>query len=205
MLTIQPNSRQIPSKKTYTANKKYNDKLYGILQEMSYLEESALGEKFRYVDKKDIVFTDLAKRMGLSRQCVSTRFKNLLTLELIEFIESENRYRLTLLHKEMASLVPIETLKKLNNTLKQHSISLYVYLLNCYIANGYREFQTTMAAMKSFIGISTSTTSNNEAINDILHVLTLLGLIEVEKRYDKEKTIIIVTKVNNTVKEVEGF
>lgn len=205
MLTVQPNSRQIPNKKTYTANKKYNDKLYGILQEMSYLEDSIGGEKFRYIDKKDIVFTDLAKRMELSRQCVSTRFKNLVALELLEFIESENRYRLTLLHKEMASLVPIETLRKLNNVLKQHAISVYVYLLNCYIANGCKEFQTTMAAMKSFIGISVSTTSNNDVINDILHLLVLSGLVEVEKRYEKEKTIIVVTKVNNMVKEVEGF
>ena len=42
MLQRQADSRQIPKVKAYTANKKYNDLLYGVLQEMSELEMSAV-------------------------------------------------------------------------------------------------------------------------------------------------------------------
>lgn len=57
-----------------------------------------------------------------------------------------------------------------------------------------------MAQMKEYIGIATSTTSNNDVINDILFVLTKLGLIEYEVRSKDNKTHIYIKKVNNVIK-----
>lgn len=200
MLVIQNNSRQVPSIERYTADKKYSDLLYGILQEMSY-SEVINDNVTRYVDKKDIVFSSLAGRIDLTRQVVSTKFKNLIQLGLIEYVEKERRYKLNYLDKSVSALVPFETLRKLNNTLSQNSISLFVYLLKRYIANNQKEFIVTMGQMKRFIGIASNTTSNNEVINDILDVLKMIGLIKTELRnVEDNKTVIVITQVNNVIK-----
>jgi hypothetical protein len=201
MLKVQTNSRQIPSIKQYTADKKYSDLIYGVLQEMSDVEEID-GVKKRFVDKKQVSFASLESRLGIARQTISTKFKNLIKLGLIEEDAAAKRYWLKYLDKSICSLVPFETLRKLNNTLSNNAISLFVYLLNRYIANGEKEYCATMAQMKEFIGIATSTTSNNDVINDILQVLTLLGLMKTEIRMMEGKTYIFVVWMSNTVKEV---
>lgn len=196
MLKIQSNSRQIPSIEKYTADKKYNDLLYGVLQEMSYLED-----KNRYVNKKDINFTSLSGRINLSRQTTSSKFKNLIALGLIEYIEEEQRYKLNYLDKTLCSLVPYDTLRAINNTLSQNAISIFVYLLKRYIANGEKEYIVTMGQMKKFIGIAVSTSSNNCIITDILNILSLIGLVEyVVVMTDKDKSNIVIKRVNNVIK-----
>lgn len=199
MLQVQTNSRQMPSIEKYTADKKYNDILYGTLQEMSYAEVID-GVTARYVNKGDVAFATLGNKIGLSRQVTSTKFKNLISLGLIEYVENEKRYKLNYLDKSISALVPFETLRKLNNSLNQNSISLFVYLLKRYIANNEKEFIVTMSQMKKFIGVATNTTSNNDVINDILHILKLIGLVETELRQlEDNKTVIVVTKVNNVI------
>ena len=199
MLQVQTNSRQMPSIEKYTADKKYNDILYGTLQEMSYAEVID-GVTARYVNKGDVAFATLGNKIGLSRQVTSTKFKNLISLGLIEYVENEKRYKLNYLDKSISALVPFETLRKLNNSLSQNSISLFIYLLKRYIANGEQEFIATMSQMKKFIGVATNTTSNNDVINDILHILKLIGLVETELRQlEDNKTVIVVTKVNNVI------
>ena len=199
MLQVQTNSRQMPSIEKYTADKKYNDILYGTLQEMSYAEVID-GVTARYVNKGDVAFATLGNKIGLSRQVTSTKFKNLISLGLIEYVENEKRYKLNYLDKSISALVPFETLRKLNNSLSQNSISLFIYLLKRYIANGEQDFIATMSQMKKFIGVATNTTSNNDVVNDILHILKLIGLVETELRQlEDNKTVIVVTKVNNVI------
>ena len=199
MLKINSNSRQIPDVEKYTADKKYCDLLYGVLQEISYYEK--IGDiGVRYVDKSSFSFESLGDRIGLKRATTSTKFKNLISLGLIEYIEEEKRYKLNYLDKSICSLVPYETLRKLNNSLNHNAISIFVYLLKRYIANEEKEYPVTMIQMKKFIGIATSTTSNNEVINDILEVLSLLGLVKYELRQvEQDKTVIYITYMNNMI------
>lgn len=198
-MKIEKNSRQIPSIKIYTADKKYFDLLYGWLQEVSYSEKIG-GITTRYVNKKDIVFQVLGDKFNIDRRTISGKFKNLITMGLIEEISSEKRYKINYLDSSVSSLVPFDTLRMLNNTLSHNSISLFVYLLNRYIANGEKEFIVTMTQMKEFIGIATTTTSNHEIITDILKVLEKLGLVEWEYRQvERDKTQIFITRVNNRV------
>ncbi len=76
---------------------------------------------------------------NLSRQTVSTKFKNLKDLQLIE--ESDGgKYKLIELSANFASLIPYSTLKLLTDTLSENAISTYVYLLNCYYANNCEPF-----------------------------------------------------------------
>ena len=194
-MQVQKNSRQIPSIERYTADKKYNDLLYGILQEISYREENV-----RYVDKKDINYSTLSSRVGLTRQTVSTKFKNLIKIGLVEYIEAESRYKLNYLDRSLCSLVPYDTLRAINNALSQNAISVFVYLLKRFIANNEKPYIVTMTQMKKFVGIATTTSSNNVIIGDILHILSLIGLLDYRiVNVNRDKTNIIVNCVRNHI------
>jgi len=174
VLKIQPNSRQIPKSKNICASKKYYDILYAYLQCISVRDEES-GK--RYFSKKDINFSKLADIFNLSRQTVSTKFKNLKELGLVEEINKDT-FQLIELSADIAALVPYNTLKLITDTLNENSISTYVYLLNCYYSNNCQPFQFTLDQVKSYIGISTSTRSNNDIITNILYVLEKIGLIK---------------------------
>ena len=201
MLQRQADSRQIPKVKTYTASKKYNDLLYGILQEMSELADE-YGVKVRYVMEKDISYSQLGTRLGLTRQTVSTKFKNLISLGLIVEDTERKRYILKQLDQTTGSLIPFKTLKVLNNTLSHNAISTYVYLLNRFISAGETPYVVTLKQVKEFIGIAASTSSNDEIVTDIFQVLKLIGLIDYSKIFDEEyKSYFTVKMVRNMIKE----
>jgi DNA-binding transcriptional ArsR family regulator len=73
----------------------------------------------------------LAKRFGLTRQTVSTRFKNLKDMGLIKEREDKN-FEIIVLENDYATLVPYETVELMVNSLSEHAISTYVYLFNKY-------------------------------------------------------------------------
>jgi biotin operon repressor len=174
VLKIQPNSRQVPKAKDICSNKKYYDILYAYLQCVSVRDEKS---GTRYFSKKDINFSKLGDMFNLSRQTVSTKFKNLKELGLVVEVDKDT-YRLVELSADLASLVPYGTLKLITDTLSENSISTYIYLLNCYYANECCPFQFTLDQVKSYIGISTSTRSNNDIVTNILYVLEKVGLIK---------------------------
>ena len=66
------------------------------------------------------------------------------------------------------------------NVLQKNSISIYIYLFNRYCANGYQPFIATLKQIKDFIGIATSTTSNNIIVDDTIEILKRLGLLDVK-------------------------
>lgn len=173
MLQIQTNSRQVPKTKTICANKKYYDILYAYLQCVSVRDDD---DGKRYFYKKDINFSKLAEIFDLTRQTISTKFKNLTELGLVIKID-ENTYQLLELEPDIATLIPYKTLKILTDALNQNSISTYVYLLNQYYSNGCKPFVFTIEQIKKYIGISTSTRSNDEVVSNILYILQQIGLI----------------------------
>ena len=189
-LKIMPNSRQIPKTKEICANKKYFDILYAYLQCVSEKDE----EGKRYFTKKDINFSKLADQFGLSRQTISTKFKNLKELGLVEEID-KNTYKLV---------------KLMNDTLNDNTISVYVYLFNLYYANGCKVFQFSLDAVKGFIGLSTSARNNNDIVTNILFVLQKIGLIKYSlttaksnDNFDNVKTIYQLEWLTNDIKDVK--
>ena len=168
--------RQIPKTKEYCANKGYYDILYGYLQEQSQWEKNQYNNR-RYVEKSIINYSQLGKKLGLSRQTVSRKFKNLIDLGLIKD-EQGDRYYLTPLSSDIASLIPNPTLKLITDTLNEYSISVYVYLLVRYIANGEEYFIFKLSDIKKHIGICATTRSNDDIITNILFVLQKIGLIK---------------------------
>ena len=112
MLELKTNSRQVPKTKEICANKKYYDILYSYLQCISEKDPSGA----RRFNKKEINFSQLGARFNLSRQTISTKFKNLKELGLIKEIDKDT-YEIIVLEKNLASLIPHETLKLLTDTL----------------------------------------------------------------------------------------
>lgn len=172
-MEIQKNSRQIPKTKNLCANKKYYDILYAYLQCIS----EKTDKNIRIFSKKEINFTKLSSVFNLSRQTVSTKFKNLKDLGLVREYDKDY-YEIITLESDIASLIPYSTLKLIVDTLNENSISVYVYLLNCYYANEYKPFQFTLEQIKNQIGICSTTRSNDDVITNILFVLQKIGLIK---------------------------
>ena len=204
-LKIMPNSRQIPKTKEICANKKYFDILYAYLQCVSEKDE----EGKRYFTKKDINFSKLADQFGLSRQTISTKFKNLKELGLVEEID-KNTYKLVKLENDLATLVQYDLVKLMNDTLNDNTISVYVYLFKLYYANGCKVFQFSLDAVKGFIGLSTSARNNNDIVTNILFVLQKIGLIKYSlttaksnDNFDNVKTIYQLEWLTNDIKDVK--
>lgn len=203
MLEIKTNSRQVPKTKEICASKKYYDILYSYLQCISQKNEKTETRRF---SKKEINFTKLGNMFNLSRQTVSTKFKNLKELGLIKEIDEET-YEIITLQKDLASLVPYSTLKLLTDTLNENSISTYIYLFNCYYANDCKPFQFTLEQIKNHIGICASTRSNDDIVTNILFVLEKIGLIKYELTTFKQehdtfqnvKTIYQLTWLTNSI------
>ena len=195
-MNIQSNSRQVPSIETYTADKQFNDLLYGLIQERSYVE-IINGVTYRYIDP--LSQQEIADLLDTTRQTAGKRFKHLVELGLLEEDIAKGgrkRYKINTLESNVASLIPFETLRKINVSLSRYAISIYVYLMNRFIANGEEPFYPTMKQMKMFIGIAYSTTSNNYIITDILHILSLIGLVEWDyDQIEDDKTLIRIDDV----------
>lgn len=201
-MKIEKNSRQIPSIKKYTADKRYNDLLYGILQERSYAEMNDEGKLVRYVDRNNINYQEIGEMLHKSRQTASARLKSLeKDLGLIEYDGAKKRYKLNYLENSISTLIPFETLRIINNSLNHRAISLYVYFLNRYIANGEKEYIVTMSQMKNFLGMTTQTSNNNHIVKDIINVLGRIGLIKFYSVYNEEtyKSNLYISEVKNKV------
>lgn len=170
-------TRQIPKIEKICANKKYHDILYGYLQDHSQWD-GIQGHR-RYIDKSLINFSQIGKLLGISRQTASTKFQNLVKLGLVTDVpDQEGRYYLTILPAEVAGLIPEPTLKLIIDTLSEHCISAYLYLLLRYIANEEEPYTFLLTDIKKHIGICTTTRSNDQVITNILFVLQRIGLIK---------------------------
>ena len=194
----------MPSTKKICADKKFYDILYAYLQCISVREE---GESTRTFEKKEINFTKLAKVFNLSRQTVSTKFKNLKELGLIREVDDQH-YEIITLDKDLALLVPYSTLKLITDTLSENSISVYVYLFNRYYANECKSYQFTLEQIKRHIGICTTTRSNDEIVTNILFVLQKIGLIKysltaMKQENDSFENIKTIYQLDWLVKELE--
>lgn len=202
-MEIQKNSRQIPSNKKYTANKKYSDLVYGYLQEKSVLDES-LG--VRYLPKKEVKYTQMAEDLGLSRQTASRRFNNLIEQDLVYYDEDNRRYILAKLEADLAALLPCDTVRILCVNLKERSLSILTYLMKTYFQHGQKPCEINIDIIKEHVGLNVDNRGkNNQIIKDIFVLLRQLGFIEyhIEKDFDVVsggyKTKYILDKVDNKV------
>ncbi len=202
-MKIQENSRQIPKKGEYLANINYCDYLYSYLQVISLW--SGNKDDLRYIPKKECSFVKIAQALGINRQTASKKFKSMLegqpgSVSLIR--KGKDCYYLLPIEKNLAMLVPYGTLQVLTSTVKENVISIYVYLLNRYLNNHETEFRYTIDQLKSVIGISVNTRSNNYIISSILLLLSKLGLLKYQKKVRDNQTFSYVTWMTNQIDDL---
>lgn len=203
-MEIQNNSRQMPKTREYLSNKLYYDVLYAYLQVISQWD-GVKGHP-RYIQKKDAMFTKIARNLGKSRQTIAKKFKQLQELGLV--LERANGdFELVILQPDVAELIPFKTLRIMANVFNDNAISAFIYLFNRYIANNYSPYIFTYEQLKSVIGISAQTRSNDYIIQDILLIMQKVGLIDLELKNIQDentgefKSIFYVKKVCNEVNE----
>ena len=207
-MEIQKNSRQMPSSSSITREKDYCDLLYAWLQCNS--ERESVNSQKRRIEKglvkwvaieRDFTRVDSDGNVDkvMSRKTIAKYFSHLLQQGLV--YEEDDYYYLTVLEQDQANLIEYMTLTKLMNVLQKNSISIYIYLFNRYFANGCQPFVATLKQIKDFIGIATTTTSNNMIVDDTLDILKRLGLLDYHLIRKDEKTYLEFLKVRNSLPE----
>ena len=205
-MSIQKNSRQMPSSKIITKEKNYCDLLYAWLQCNS--EMAGLESRVRYIERKNVKWAKIERDFTrqssdgtiekvMDRKTIAKYFKHLEEKGLIKLNEEDDNYYLTVLDNYEANLIEYTTLNKLMNVFQKNSISIYIYLFNRYYANDQKPFIATMRQIKEFIGIATSTTSNNLLIDDTLDILKRLKLLDYDVVYQDGKTMFQFQWVKN--------
>lgn len=194
-LQIEKNSRQMPSTSSVAREKDYCDLLYAWLQCKS--ERISPDKQGRRIAKSMIKWTgiekDFTRKLAdgteekvMARKTIAKYFKYLEEKGFIKLNPEDNYYYLTVLDASEANLIEYNTLSKLMNVLQKNSLSVYIYLFNRYVANGYQPYIVTIKQIKDFIGIATTTTSNNIIIDDTIDILKRLGLLDCKLVYGED-------------------
>lgn len=208
-LEIQKNSRQMPSTANITKEKDYCDLLYAWLQCNSERENTSVNAR-RRLEKTKVkwvgierdftrVTSDGTTEKVMARKTIAKYFNHLVEQNLV--YEEGDYYYLTILENDQANLIEYKTLSKLMNVLQKNSISIYIYLFNRYYANGCEPFIATVKQIKDFIGIASTTTSNNIIVDDTLDILKRLGLLDYHLTRKDDKTFLEFLRVRNSLPE----
>lgn len=208
-MVILKDSRQMPRKREYMANKMYSDVVYAWLQVNSQWDREA---NVRWIAKKDVKYVQIAQDLGITRQTASTKFKRLTNevdkngkqgLGLVTYNENLGRYELAILPNDMAMLIENGTLRKMVAALNENTINVYIYLLTRYLANNEQPYKFTIEQVKSMIGLGVGGRSNDYIVTDILVILKKIGLIDYELvtiQDDGEfRTVYEVTSIQNKI------
>ena len=206
-MEIKKNSRQIPSVPTITREKDYCDLLYAWLQ--CHSERITMDSEGRRINKSLVKWTAIEKdfvrtlsdgttEKVMSRKTIAKYFKYLEDKGLIQ-LQDDGYYYLTILDATEANLIEYNTLSKLINVLQKNSLSIYVYQFNRYYANGFQPFIATIKQIKEFIGIATTTTSNNIIVDDTIDILKRLGLLDYRIKTEDNKSYLEFQWVKNAL------
>ena len=133
----------------------------------------------------------------MSRKTIAKYFSYLIDSNLVSD-EGDEYYYLTVLDGSEANLIEYNTLLKMMNVFQKNSINIYIYLFNKYYSNSFQPFIATFRQIKEYIGIATTTTSNNAIIDDTIDILKRLGLLDYKlKVLEDNKTCLEFLWVKN--------
>lgn len=204
-MKIEQNSRQIPTNSSITSAKEYCDLLYAWLQCNS--ERITPDSEGRRIPKKSVKWTvierDFTRTLSdgsvdkvMARKTIAKYFEYLVQKGLV--VEGQDDfYYITVLPSDSAHLIEYQTLYKLMNVLQKHSLTIYVYLFNRYYANGCQPVIVTMSQIKNYVGVATTTTSNNGFIDDTIEILKRLKLLDMDLIFQDGKSLMRFNWVSN--------
>ena len=185
-MVIKKNSRQMPSTTSIVREKDYCDLLYAWLQCNS--ERENVNTSRRRIEKKKVKWASIERdftrelsdgtiEKAMSRKTIAKYFSYLIDSNLVSD-EGDEYYYLTVLDGSEANLIEYNTLLKMMNVFQKNSINIYIYLFNKYYSNSFQPFIATFRQIKEYIGIATTTTSNNAIIDDTIDILKRIGLLD---------------------------
>ena len=185
-MDIKKNSRQMPSTTSIVREKDYCDLLYAWLQCNS--ERENINTSRRRIEKKKVKWASIERdftrqlsdgsiEKAMSRKTIAKYF-SYLTDEKLVIDGNDDYYYLAVLDPQDGNLIEYNTLLKMMNVLQKNSINIYIYLFNRYYANNFQPFIATFRQIKDYIGIATTTTSNNAVIDDTIDILKRIGLLD---------------------------
>lgn len=185
-MVIKKNSRQMPSTTSIVREKDYCDLLYAWLQCNS--ERENVNTSRRRIEKKKVKWASIERdftrelsdgtiEKAMSRKTIAKYFAYLLDSKLVSD-EGDDYYYLTVLDGSEANLIEYNTLLKMMNVFQKNSINIYIYLFNKYYTSSFQPFIATFRQIKEYIGVATTTTSNNAIIDDTIDILKRLGLLD---------------------------
>ena len=185
-MDIKKNSRQMPSTTSIVREKDYCDLLYAWLQCNS--ERENINTSRRRIEKKKVKWASIERdftrqlsdgsiEKAMSRKTIAKYFSYLIDEKLV-IDENDDYYYLAVLDPQDGNLIEYNTLLKMMNVLQKNSINIYIYLFNRYYANNFQLFIATFRQIKDYIGIATTTTSNNAVIDDTIDILKRIGLLD---------------------------
>lgn len=209
-MKIEQNSRQIPTNSSITSAKEYCDLLYAWLQCNS--ERITPDSEGRRIPKKSVKWTaierDFTRTLSdgsvdkvMARKTIAKYFEYLVKIGLVAEGQ-DDFYYITVLPSDSAHLIEYQTLYKLMNVLQKHSLTIYIYLFNRYYANGCQPVVVTMSQIKNYIGVATTTTSNNGFIDDTIDILERLGLLDMDLIFQDGKSLMRFNWVTNKLPNV---
>lgn len=194
----------MPTNRMLVREKNYCDLLYAWLQCNS--ERVHPTSRERCIAKSKVKWAaierDFTRELSdgtiekiMDRRTIAKYFNFLMAQGLVKL--EEDTYYLTLLEGSEAHLIEYNTLSKLMNVLQKNSLSIYIYLYNRYYANNSKPFIATMKQIKEYIGVATTTTSNNVFIDDTLDILKRLNLLDYELTLQEGKSYLTFKWVKN--------
>ena len=205
-MDIKKNSRQMPSTTSIVREKDYCDLLYAWLQCNS--ERENINTSRRRIEKKKVKWASIERdftrqlsdgsiEKAMSRKTIAKYFSYLVDEKLV-IDENDDYYYLAVLDPQDGNLIEYNTLLKMMNVLQKNSINIYIYLFNRYYANNFQPFIATFRQIKDYIGIATTTTSNNAVIDDTIDILKRIGLLDYKlKVLEDNKTCLEFLWVKN--------
>ena len=204
----------MPSSKAVIKDKDYCDLLYAWIQCHSE-RVGSVGGSLRRIEKSEIKWAKIEKDFSrfdveknktikaMERRTIAKYFNHLIEKGLITD-NGDDYYYLELLPNDEANLIEYNTLSIMMNTMQRHCINIYIYLFNRYYANGCEPFVATIKQIKTYLGVATTTTSNNKFVSDSIQILQLLGLLKYKEIYQDEKTLLQFIVVKNKLPEVDS-
>lgn len=182
---------------TFINDKKIDAELYAILQGLS--EKYLTGETVVY--KKTLpTQSNLCKQLHISSPKTYRAHLNY----LIEkgYVVEEEQYYVLPNKEDIYQLIPLETIRYLNNNCKEHVYKIYIFLTQMYnwkrASGEYYIFNSDQ--LGKAVGLKIKNYSKGyEIINDALTLLSLSGLIRYVEFFDgqtqKKKLLSVSVKV----------
>lgn len=162
-------------------------------------------ETITVVAKKDLpTQTKICGVVGVkSPKTLRSHFQNLIDFG---YLEDEGDIYVLPNKEDIFFYIPLETVKFLNDTLKDQIVKIYIYLgqkENYRIAMKKMNYIFSIAELAKHIGVKLDGNQRGyETINNALHCLKLIGLIDYETFYEGKKPMKKLIKYSLQVKSL---